>query len=163
MLPFLILSAAFAAAPPNPQTPPAAPQPDARVIAALRATQLKFSIDPSGDVLVKFNVPGNRTQTVAIKSATYKIGVAEFRTLRSIGYKFTGDLPGDAANRFLRANTECKSGTWEIHGKPNEACYLMLVARVDANLDGITLRDILVSMANAADFTEKSVSGKDEW
>jgi hypothetical protein len=150
------------------QTPPTAkpaPAVDQRLAAALKAAQLNYTVDPSGDLLVNLTLPENRKQYVLIKSATVKVGDLEVRQIRSCVQQFSGELQAGPANNLLRMNRDARMAVFQIHGdeKGQGPQYIMLVARVDATLEAEKLRDVILLVGKAADSYEKQWTGKDVW
>ena len=87
--------------------------PDSRVMRQLETQNLRYQVDPDGDFKLVFQLEGSRSQAAWIQSRTEKLGDLEVREVFSIGYRCTGPIPQDVANRLMSRDKAGRLGSWE--------------------------------------------------
>ena len=135
--------------------------PDPRVVAALMAADLPYSID-DGDFRLDYDVDGTRGQRVWVDSKTAKLDKLEFRAVWSIAARGQGQLPAETAQLLLRENARMIVGAWQVLQR--ETDYLVLFsAPVSVAADAATLAEVIEVVMYSTDRIEKQLSGKDEF
>jgi hypothetical protein len=135
--------------------------PDPRVVAALMAADLPYSID-EGDFRLDYEVNETRGQRVWVDSDTATLDKLEFRAVWSIGARGDGLVPPDTARFLLRENARMIVGAWQVLQR--EGDYLVrFSAPVSATADAETLREVIEVVMYSADRIENQLSGKDEF
>jgi hypothetical protein len=104
---------AFGSAP----LPPTA-SPDQRVQQVLEARNIKYTVLPSGDFKLVFNLPNGRTQAAMIRSRTVRgLNKELLREVGSAAYNSGGSsFPSDVANRLLEDSSKTVVGRWKKVG-----------------------------------------------
>jgi len=139
--------------------PALAGEPDAAIKAQLDSLDVKYDVDADGDFKVTFDLGGDRSQLVWIRSATDKYGSLKIREIWSPGYKYDGgELPVKIANRLLEHSHGLILGGWT-----KQKQYAMLVVKIPVSSTPQQLRDAAEAAAGAADEIEKELTpGKDD-
>jgi len=156
----LLLAAALAPAAHAEDAKPAR-TPDPRVVAALMAADLPYSID-EGDFRLDYEVNETRSQRVWVDTDTATLDKLEFRAVWSIAARGQGQLPAETAQLLLRENARMIVGAWQVLQR--EGDYLVrFSAPVSATADAETLREVIEVVMYSTDRIEKQLSGKDEF
>jgi hypothetical protein len=135
--------------------------PDPRVVAALMAADLPYSID-EGDFRLDYEVNETRSQRVWVDTDTATLDKLEFRAVWSIAARGQGQLPAETAQLLLRENARMIVGAWQVLQR--EGDYLVrFSAPVSATADAETLREVIEVVMYSTDRIEKQLSGKDEF
>lgn len=152
----LVMTAApvtFAADEPTPSSV------DPRVVAALKAAGLPYTLD-EGDFLLEYDVDQERGQRVWVASDTALIDQLEIRDVWSVAARGKGEVPAELARKLLVENVRMILGAWQVNQGADE--YLVVYsAQVDAAADAATLQKVIEVVMFSADRIEKQLSDKD--
>jgi hypothetical protein len=134
---------------------------DPRVVAALKAAGLKYSLD-AGDFRLEYDVDETRTQRVWVASGTARIDEIEIRDVWSVAARGKGEVPADLARMLLKENVRMILGAWQVNQGPDE--YLVVFsAPVHAAADAATLQEVIEIVMLSADRIEKQLSDEDRF
>src|SRR5512135_1678295 len=129
------------------ETPP--PSGDSRVVAALKAAGLGYSID-QGDFRLEYDVDERRSQRVWVASGTTRIDQLEIRDVWSVAARGKGEVPADLARMLLKENVRMILGAWQVNQGADE--YLVVFsAQVNAAADAATLQEVIEVVMFSAD------------
>ena len=132
---------------------------DPRVVAALKAAGLQYTLD-DGDFRLEFNVDEQRGQRVWVASDTARIDQLEVRDVWSVAARGKGEVPVDLARMLLKENVRMILGAWQVNQSPDE--YLVVFsAPVNAAADAATLQEVIEAVMLSADRIEQQLSDKD--
>jgi hypothetical protein len=132
---------------------------DPRVVAALKAAGLPYTID-EGDFRLDYDVDEERSQRVWIASETAWIDQLEIRDVWSVAGRGKGEVPAELARKLLAENVRMILGAWQVNQSPDQ--YLVVyLAQVDAAGDAATLQKAIEVVMFSADRIEKQLSDKD--
>ena len=132
---------------------------DPRVVAALKAAGLPYTLD-EGDFLLEYDVDEERSQRVWVASDTASIDQLEIRDVWSVAARGKGEVPAELARKLLAENVRMILGAWQVNQGPDE--YLVVYsAQVDAAADAATLQKVIEVVMFSADRIEKQLSDKD--
>jgi hypothetical protein len=132
---------------------------DPRVVAALKAAGLPYTID-EGDFRLEYDVDEERSQRVWIASETAWIDQLEIRDVWSVAGRGKGEVPAELARKLLAENVRMILGAWQVNQSPDQ--YLVVyLAQVDAAGDAATLQKAIEVVMFSADRIEKQLSDKD--
>lgn len=132
---------------------------DPRVVAALEAAGLQYSLD-DGDFRLEYDVDEQRSQRVWVASDTARIDQLEIRDVWSVAARGKGEVPVDLARMLLKENVRMILGAWQVNQGPDE--YLVVFsAPVNAAADAATLQEVIEIVMLSADRIEKQLSDKD--
>lgn len=146
-------------------TPPAgnvAANCDPRVAHALRSAGGNYQLTPSGDYVLSFELPRDRTHTVIINSRTAQVGMREMRCVYACGYASEDPIPGEVMTELLTRNADYHIGAWEITGD-DEMRLAILAACIAADSPAVELVCVALCVAQAADDLEESLTGDDRF
>ena len=150
----------------NPQdTPPdinGATNFDPRVAHALRSACCNYQLTPTGDYVLRFELPRDRTHTVIINSRTAQVGIREMRCIYACGYASEDPLPRDVMTELLTRNADYHVGAWEIAGD-DEMRMAILAACIPADSSAVELVGVALCVAEAADDLEEGLTGDDRF
>jgi hypothetical protein len=132
---------------------------DPRVVAALEAAGLEYSLD-EGDFRLEYDVDEARSQRVWVASETARIDRLEMRDVWSVAARGRGEVPADLARLLLKENVRMILGAWQVSQSQDE--YLVVFsAPVDAAADAATLQEVIEVVMFSADRIEKQLSDTD--
>jgi len=138
---------------------PTASSGDPRVVAALKAAGLPYTLD-EGDFLLEYEVDEERSQRVWVASDTASIDQLEMRDVWSVAGRGKGEVPAELARKLLAENVRMILGAWQVNQGPDE--YLVVYsAQVAAAADAATLQKVIEVVMFSADRIEKQLSDKD--
>lgn len=136
--------------------------PDERVASALKAADLRFNLEDSGEysVLIEWSNDGDRTHVARIPSATFRWQQTEWRDVYAVAYKIKGDglVEAKLANRLLVENNDSLLGFWARQGDT-----LLYIARIPATATPSVLREAVMHVGEMADDLEKEVTRADDY
>ena len=158
-----LLALAFVAAAARAQTDDVPAPPDARVEAALKALDLRYDVEASGDYALDFDLDSGRGQTVWVRPATATYGGLAMREVFSVAF-----APDDSAAvvvvpnlamRLLEENTSLVAGAWCV-----EDGGIVFIVRVpaDASPDEL-MAAIDLAMVVADGLDDELHDGDDVW
>ncbi len=134
-------------------------EPDAAVGRLLDSLEYKYEIDDDGDYRMVFDMEGDRTQLVFVRSSVETYGTHRIREIWSPGYKSaSAQLPALVANRLLEDSNDSKLGSWVKQGD-----MAMFVVKIDANAKADVLSDAIDAAIKSADAIELELTAKDEY
>jgi len=132
---------------------------DPRVVAALKAAGLPYTLD-EGDFLLEYEVDEKRSQRVWVASESASIDQLEIRDVWSVAARGKGEVPAELARKLLVENVRMILGAWQVNQGPDE--YLVVYsAQVNAAADAATLQKVIEVVMFSADRIEKQLSDKD--
>lgn len=133
--------------------------PDKAVGQVLDTLEYPYEIDEDGDYRLVFNVEGDRTQLVFVRSAVEEYGRHRIREVWSPGYRgATSVFPAEVANRLLEDAQDAKLGGWV-----KQDTLAMFVVKVDANASADALGDAIDAAVHTADAMEAELTAADEY
>ncbi|MFI8716425.1 hypothetical protein ACIGHF_00815 [Stenotrophomonas sp. NPDC077464] len=133
--------------------------PDKAVGPVLDALKYPYEIDEDGDYKMIFDVEGDRTQLVFVRSAVEDYGHHRIREVWSPGYRAPSSaFPAEVANRLLEDAQDAKLGGWVKQDR-----LAMFVVKVDANASAAALGDAIEAAVHTADAMEAELTGTDEY
>ena len=133
--------------------------PDKAVGRVLDTLKYPYEVDEDGDYKLVFDVEGDRTQLVFVRSAVEEYGKHRIREIWSPGYKHsTPELDARVANRLLENSGEMILGGWV-----RQKSMAMFVVKVDANASADALSEAIEAAMNTADAMELELTGTDEY
>jgi len=133
--------------------------PDERVVKALAAAKIGYSID-AGDFRLDYKVDETRSQRVWVASETSRLGALELRDVWSVAARGNGRPPADLALRLLSENVRMVLGAWQVNQGEDE--YLIVFSSpLNADADPDTLREVVEAVTFSADRIEKQLSDSD--
>lgn len=114
-----------------------------------------YEIDEDGDYRLLFDMGGDRTQLVFVRSPVYQYGTHEVREIWSPAYRAdNGAFPAFVANHLLEASYETKLGAWTKNGD-----YAMFVVKLPVRASNEELADAMEAAREAADRMEIELTG----
>ncbi|MCE1275056.1 MAG: hypothetical protein LWW75_11160 [Chlorobiales bacterium] len=133
---------------------------DRRVEAALKESNLNYTIDKDGDFRLRFNFDQNRSQVVFVQSRTETYKNYEIREIFSYAYKTQSRLfTADVANTLLKDNNAKKLGAWEKRGD-----YAVFVIKISGDADALSLQNAVSLAAVCSEDMELQLNpGKDDF
>lgn len=117
-----------------------------------------YEVDEDGDYQMVFDVEGDRTQIVYVRSAVEDFGTHNIREIWSPGY--TGkskQFPAEVANRLLEDSQDAKMGGWV-----KQDTTAMFVVKIDADASTEQLSDAIDAAIRTADAMELELTKKDD-
>jgi len=133
--------------------------PDPGVGRVLDTLTYPYEIDEDGDYKLLFDVEGDRTQLVFVRSTVEEYGKHRIREIWSPGYNAPGkQFSAAIANRLLEDSQDAKLGAWVKQDQ-----LAMFVVKVDANASADALGDAIDAAMNTADAMELELTGTDEY
>lgn len=136
-----------------------ATEPDRAVGRLLDGLEYKYEIDKDGDYQLVFEMDGDRTQLVFVRSNVETYGSHHVREIWSPGYKSaSAQFPALVANRLLEDSNDSKLGSWVKQGD-----LAMFVVKIDADATAQVLSDAIDAAAKTADAIELELTSKDEY
>lgn len=133
--------------------------PDKAVGRVLDTLEYPYEIDEDGDYKMVFDVEGDRTQLVFVRSAVEEYGKHRIREVWSPGYRASSNaFSAEVANRLLEDAQDAKLGGWV-----KQDTLAMFVVKVDANASAEALGDAIEAAAHTADAMEAELTGTDEY
>lgn len=133
--------------------------PDKAVGRVLDTLKYPYEIDEDGDYKLVFDVEGDRTQLVFVRSAVEEYGTHRVREIWSPGYNAPGkQFPLAVANRLLEDSQDAKLGAWVKQDQ-----LAMFVVKVDATASAEVLGDAIDAAMRTADAMENELTGTDEY
>ena len=135
---------------------------DPRVAHALRASGCNYQLSPSGDYVLSFELPRERSHTVIITSRTAQVGIRELRSVFACGYASQGPIPAEVMSEMLTKNAGYLIGAWEIKDD-DETSLAILSACVAADCPAVELVGVALCVAEAADDLEEGLTGDDRF
>lgn len=133
--------------------------PDPAVGRLLDTLKYPYEIDQDGDYKLLFDVEGDRTQLVFVRSAVEEYGTHRIREIWSPGYSAPdGEFPAKVANRLLEDSQDAKLGAWV-----KQDTLAMFVVKVDAGASADALSDAIDAAMHTADSMEAELTGTDEY
>jgi len=131
-----------------------------RIATALLLTATVFGAQAATpDYKLVFDVEGDRTQLVFVRSAVEEYGKHRIREIWSPGYNAPGkQFSAAVANRLLEDAQDAKLGGWV-----KQEQLAMFVVKVDANASADALSEAIEAAMNTADAMELELTGTDEY
>jgi len=124
--------------------------PDKAVGRVLDTLKYPYEVDEDGDYKLVFDVEGDRTQLVFVRSAVEEYGKHRIREIWSPGYNAPGkQFSAAVANRLLEDSQDAKLGGWV-----KQEQLAMFVVKVDANASADALSEEIEAAMNTADAME---------
>ena len=118
-----------------------------------------YEVDEDGDYQMVFDVEGDRTQIVYVRSSVEDFGTHNIREIWSPGYTSqTKQFPVAVANRLLEDSQDAKMGAWVKQDQ-----LAMFVVKVDANASSAALSDAIDAAMRTADAMENELTETDEY
>ena len=149
----LLLAVAAAAA------PSFAAEPDKAIGRHLDKLGYPYEIDEDGDYRMVFDVEGDRTQMVYVRSSVEDFGTHNIREIWSPAYNAkTKQFPVAVANRLLEDSQDAKMGGWV-----KQDTTAMFVVKIDADATADQLSDAIDAAIRTADAMELELTKKDEF
>lgn len=151
LLPALLIALACAG-------PASAADADAAVGRLLDKLGYTYEVDEDGDYRLVFDVEGDRTQMVYVRSAVEDFGSHNIREIWSPGYTSkTKQFPVAVANRLLEDSQDAKMGGWV-----KQEATAMFVVKIDADATADQLSDAIDAAIRTADAMELELTKKDD-
>jgi hypothetical protein len=133
--------------------------PDKAVGRVLDTLKYPYEVDEDGDYKMVFDVEGDRTQLVFVRSSVEEYGKHKIREIWSPGYNSPGkQFPAAVANRLLEDSQDAKLGAWVKQDQ-----LAMFVVKVDANASADALSDAIDAAMRTADAMEAELTETDEY
>ena len=118
-----------------------------------------YEVDEDGDYRMVFDVEGDRTQMVYVRSAVEDFGSHHIREIWSPAYNAkTKQFPVAVANRLLEDSQDAKMGGWV-----KQDTTAMFVVKIDADATPDQLSDAIDAAIRTADAMELELTKKDEF
>jgi hypothetical protein len=137
----------------------AATEADKAVARHLDKLGYTYEVDEDGDYRMVFDVEGDRTQMVYVRSAVEDFGTHNIREIWSPGYSTkTKQFPVAVANRLLEDSQDAKMGGWV-----KQDTTAMFVVKIDADATADQLSDAIDAAIRTADAMELELTKKDEF
>ena len=131
---------------------------DAAIARHLEKLEYKYEVDEDGDYQMVFDVEGDRTQMVYVRSSVEAFGSHNIREVWSPGYvSKTKQFPEAVANRLLEDSQDAKMGGWVKQDKT-----AMFVVKIDADATTDQLSDAIDAAIRTADAMELELTKKDD-
>ncbi|PZP79777.1 MAG: hypothetical protein DI592_13260, partial [Stenotrophomonas maltophilia] len=112
-----------------------------------------------GDYRMVFDVEGDRTQMVYVRSSVEDFGNHNIREIWSPAYSSkTKQFPVAVANRLLEDSQDAKMGGWV-----KQDTTAMFVVKIDADATADQLSDAIDAAIRTADAMELELTKKDEF
>jgi len=139
--------------------PSFAAEPDKAIGRHLDKLGYPYEIDEDGDYRMVFDMEGDRTQLVYVRSVVEEFGSQHVREIWSPGYQASTDqFPVAVANRLLEDAQDAKMGGWVKQDK-----IAMFVVKVDADASAEALDDAIEAASRTADAMELELTKQDEY
>ena len=117
-----------------------------------------YEVDEDGDYRMVFDVEGDRTQMVYVRSSVEDFGSHNIREIWSPAYSSkTKQFPVAVANRLLEDSQDAKMGGWV-----KQDTTAMFVVKIDADATADQLSDAIDAAIRTADAMELELTKKDE-
>lgn len=139
---------------PRPQAKADKPLPIAE---ALKALELEYTIDDSGDFRMLFDIGNGRTHLVFIRGQAEAFRGYAIREIFSPAFNLEGPLTADLARRLLVDSQACKLGGWQMR----PAGQVEYSVKVEDRLTPEQLKNLMDYVLDTADDMELEVTGKD--
>ncbi|PZS74993.1 hypothetical protein [Stenotrophomonas maltophilia] len=118
-----------------------------------------YEVDEDGDYRMVFDVEGDRTQMVYVRSAVEDFGTHNIREIWSPAYSTkTKQFPVAVANRLLEDSQDAKMGGWV-----KQDTTAMFVVKIDADATADQLSDAIDAAIRTADAMELELTKKDDF
>ena len=118
-----------------------------------------YEVDEDGDYRMVFDVEGDRTQMVYVRSSVEDFGSHNIREIWSPAYSSkTKQFPVAVANRLLEDSQDAKMGGWV-----KQDTTAMCVVKIDADATADQLSDAIDAAIRTADAMELELTKKDEF
>ena len=118
-----------------------------------------YEVDEDGDYRLVFDVEGDRTQMVYVRSAVEDFGTHNIREIWSPGYTSSSkQFPVAVANRLLEDSQDAKMGGWV-----KQDTTAMFVVKIDADATPDQLSDAIDAAIRTADAIELELTKKDDF
>lgn len=118
-----------------------------------------YEVDEDGDYRMVFDVEGDRTQMVYVRSSVEDFGSHNIREIWSPAYSSkTKQFPVAVANRLLEDSQDAKMGGWV-----KQDTTAMFVVKIDADATADQLSDAIDAAIRTADAMELELTKKDEF
>lgn len=118
-----------------------------------------YDIDEDGDYRLVFDMEGDRTQMVYVRSAVEEFGSHNIREVWSPAYQAsTRQFTAQVANRLLEDSQDAKMGGWVKQDK-----VAMFVVKIDADATADQLSDAIDAAIRTADAMELELTKKDDF
>ncbi|HDS1530256.1 hypothetical protein ACVMVB_18775 [Stenotrophomonas maltophilia] len=118
-----------------------------------------YEVDEDGDYRMVFDVEGDRTQMVYVRSSVEDFGTHNIREIWSPAYSAkTKQFPVAVANRLLEDSQDAKMGGWV-----KQDTTAMFVVKIDADATADQLSDAIDAAIRTADAMELELTKKDEF
>ncbi len=136
-----------------------AAEPDKATGQLLDTLEYKYEVDEDGDYRLVFELEGDRTQMVFVRSNVETYGSHRVREIWSPGYKSPSpQFPAAVANRLLEDSNEAKMGSWV-----KQEDLAMFVVKIDADATAEQLSDAIDAASRSADAIELELTKKDDY
>ncbi|WP_286071921.1 hypothetical protein [Stenotrophomonas sp. 57] len=137
----------------------AAAEADKAVARHLDKLGYAYEVDEDGDYRMVFDVEGDRTQMVYVRSSVEDFGSHNIREIWSPAYSAkTKQFPVAVANRLLEDSQDAKMGGWV-----KQDTTAMFVVKIDADATADQLSDAIDAAIRSADAMELELTKKDEF
>ncbi len=137
----------------------AAAEADKAVARHLDKLGYTYEVDEEGDYRMVFDVEGDRTQMVYVRSSVEDFGSHNIREIWSPAYSAkTKQFPVAVANRLLEDSQDAKMGGWV-----KQDTTAMFVVKIDADATADQLSDAIDAAIRTADAMELELTKKDEF
>lgn len=131
---------------------------DKAIARQLEKLEYTYEVDQDGDYQMVFDVEGDRTQIVYVRSAVEDFGSHKIREIWSPGYvSKTKQFPVTVANRLLEDSQDSKLGGWV-----KQDMTAMFVVKVDSDASADKLSDAIDMAIRSADAMELELTKKDD-
>ncbi|HEL4109934.1 TPA: hypothetical protein UM343_000011 [Stenotrophomonas maltophilia] len=118
-----------------------------------------YEVDEDGDYRMVFDVEGDRTQMVYVRSSVEDFGSHNIREIWSPAYSSKSkQFPVAVANRLLEDSQDAKMGGWV-----KQDTTAMFVVKIDADATADQLSDAIDAAIRTADAMELELTKKDEF
>ncbi len=131
--------------------------PDSRIMRQLDGQNLRYQVDRDGEFRLVYQLEGKRTQAAWIQSRTESLGGMEFREIYSIGYRCTGPIPQDIANRLMSRESSARLGAWE-RVRAGDDSLAAFVVRIPAHAPVDVLLEATGFVLSMADTLEQELT-----
>lgn len=158
LLPALLIGLAASGAAAAATTPSDGSRSGKTIAAQLEKLDYTYEVDQDGDYQMVFDVEGDRTQVVYVRSSVEDFGSHTIREIWSPGYvSKTEQFPVAVANRLLEDAQDSKLGGWVKQGST-----AMFVVKIDADANAEKLSDAIDMAVRSADAMELELTKTDD-
>ena len=139
----------------------AAKKHDEQIRKRLDFTGMNYQVTESGDFFLIVKFKDGRTQGVFVESRVTEYYGTKVRGVYSLGYK--GMPNASMMQNMLESNETWKIGAWGIFDDKKDGKRAYFTAKIQANLNSRSLREIIFGVGRVADeFEKKFCFGADD-